>query len=485
MKLLRTFGIAAIAMAVVIPSCGTEDSERDALAGSLKGRSVILVVADSLHAGHLSAYGYERETSPFLESLSASGIRARRALSQTSWTLSSVVSLFTGLIQERHGVLMQSQLLSESGPRTLAEMFKGAGYRTVGLIENAAAGPRTGAGRGFDRYSYKAFDLERDDDTLPDALLSDAAAVLKESLVDGADPVFLYVHMLPPHMPYTPPAPYDALFGEAGESEITGSIVDVATVQAQGLGRDHPDALRLVETYDAHVAYADERVRRLLEPWLAEHGDKVCVLFTSDHGEGFLQHGATGHNTFVYEEMVSIPWILSAPGALPAGVELPSVVSILDTVPTLAELFGLGSATRVLDGSSLVGTFAGVEDGAVGTELDPRELYLSSRYPPEGKGAQFALVEGRWKFVTRRRGALPRLFDTVSDPEEQNDLSDTEPERVGRMAERMAEIRTRLVEEGGTALSAPLSRTMLRDLEALGYGGEDLQTIEPKAGAPK
>ncbi|WP_419190669.1 hypothetical protein [Saltatorellus ferox] len=44
----------------------------------------------------------------------------------------------------------------------------------------------------------------------------------------------------------------------------------------------------------------------------------------------------------------------------------------------------------------------------------------------------------------------------------------------------MGEIRTRLVEEGGTALSEPLSQTMLRDLEALGYGGRDLETAEPK-----
>lgn len=467
-------------MAVVIPSCGREESARDELAGSLKGRSFVLVVVDSLHAGHLSAYGYGRDTSPYIKRLSAAGVRARRALSQTSWTLSSVVSLFTGLVQERHGVLMQSQQFADGGPRTLAEMFKDAGYRTVGLIENAAAGPTTGAGRGFDRYSFKRFDLGREDD-----IIEDAAAVLSESFVDGAEPVFLYLHMLPPHMPYTPPEPYASLYREVEGSDLAGSIIDVANVQAQRLPRDHPDALRLVETYDAHVTYADERVRKILEPLLRDHGADVCVLFTSDHGEGFLQHGAVGHNTFCYEEMVNVPWVMAAPGALPSGVELPGPVSLLDTLPTIAELFGLRAASRALDGTSLVGMFAGVEDGGVGAELPARELYLSSRYPPEGKGAQFALVEGRWKFVTRRRGALPQLFDTDVDPEEQKDLSEAEPDRAGRMAQRMGEIRTQLVEEGGSALSAPLSKTMLRDLKSLGYGGEDLQTLDPKAGAPK
>ncbi|QDV05646.1 Choline-sulfatase [Planctomycetes bacterium Poly30] len=474
MKWIRYVVVVLLVLLVSIPSCGQEESPRDALAGSLRGRSFVVVVADSVHADHLSAYGYRRRTSPFLEELSAAGVRARRALSQTSWTLSSVTSLFTGLVQERHGVLWQTQILGADGPRTLAEMFKEAGYRTVGLTENGAAGPRTGLGRGFDRYTLHDFDVA------PEEIFAEAEKALSTSFIEGGSPVFLYVHMLPPHMPYTPPEPYASMFREVQGSDVTGSITDVAEVQASGVARDHPDALRLVETYDEHVAYMDARVRRLVEPLLRDHGEDVCVLFTSDHGEGFLQHGAVGHNTFVYEEMVNVPWIFAAPGALPAGVELPSTVSLLDTLPTVAELFGLRAPARALDGESLVGTFAGVDAKSVGRELEPRELYLSSRYPLEGRGAQFALVEGRWKFVTRRRGALPQLFDTDVDPEEQQDVSEANPERMDRMAQRMGEIRTRLVEEGGTALSEPLSQTMLRDLKALGYGGSDLETAQPK-----
>lgn len=477
MKLIQFVGLGALALLVAIPSCGREESARDTLAGSLKGRTFVLVVADSLHAAHLSAYGYQRDTSPFLKELSATGIRARRALSQTSWTLSSVVSLLTGLVQERHGVLMQEQVFGESNPRTLAKMFSDEGYRTVGLIENAAAGPGTGLGRDFEQYSYKKFDVELAGDDPNSGIFEEANDLLRSSLKEGGKPMFLYVHLLPPHMPYVPPEPFASKYREVQGSDVTGSINDVAQTQARGIARDSVDALRLVETYDAHVAYADARVRRLIEPLLRDHGENVCVLFTSDHGEGFLQHGAVGHNTFCYEEMVNIPWILSAPGALPAGVEVPGVVSILDTLPTIAELFGLRAANRALDGQSIVGAFVGVEDGGEAAAPDERELYLSSRYPPEGKGAQFALVEGRWKFVTRRRGAASQLFDTDADPEEQTDLSGQEPERMDRMARRMAEIRTRLVEEGGSALSAPLSKTMLRDLKTLGYGGEDLQTL--------
>ena len=477
MKLIQYVGLGALAVFVAIPGCGRDESARDTLAGSLKGRTFVLVVADSLHAGHLSAYGYERDTSPFLRELSAAGIRARRALSQTSWTLSSVASLLTGLVQERHGVLMQNQVFGESNPRTLAKMFSEEGYATVGLVENGAAGSRTGLGRDFDQYSDRGFDLDLEGNDPNSEIFDEAKQLLNASFEEGGKPLFLYVHLLPPHMPYTPPEPFGSMYREVEGSEVSGSIHDVARVQSRGIARDSVDALRLQESYDAHVAYADARVRRLIEPLLRDHGEEVCVLFTSDHGEGFLQHGATGHNTFCYEEMVSIPWILSAPGALPVGVEIPGVVSILDTLPTVAELFGLQVPRNSLDGQTLVGTFAGIESGGEAEPLPERELYLSSRYPPEGKGAQFVLVEGRWKFVTRRRGAPSQLFDTDADPEEQTDLSGEQPERLSRMAQRMAEIRTLLVEEAGSALSAPLSQTMLRDLETLGYGGEDLQTL--------
>ncbi|MEM8712923.1 MAG: sulfatase-like hydrolase/transferase [Planctomycetota bacterium] len=479
---LRILALVLIALLISIPSCGGEGptaapgaAEAEAMTGSLKGRSFVLVVADSLHAGHLSAYGYERETSPFLERLSSMGVRAERALSQTSWTLSSVISLFTGLVQERHGILMQTQVLGPDGPRTLAEMFTAAGYRSVGFNENAAAGPFTGAGKGFESYDLKRFDLGRGEDTL-----NEARAVLNQSLSGESPPLFLYVHILPPHMPYTPPEPFASLFNETPSSLITGTIEDVAQTQARGIPRSHADNQRLIETYDAHIAYADDRIRRLLEPALTSHPEKLCVVFTSDHGEAFLQHGATGHNTFTYEEFVSIPWILAAPGAIPANLTLPGPVSILDTVPTIAQLFDLDLPATSLDGTSLLETFAGLEDGAPTRPLASRELFISSRYPPEGRGAQFALVEGDWKLIARRRQAPPLLFNTSKDPEEQTDVSADHQGRLTRMSSRMADIRTGLVEEAGAALSAPLSATMLRDLEALGYGGADFELPKGK-----
>ncbi len=450
-----------------------ETTDDDALTGALAGRVFIMVVADSLHAQHLSAYGYDRPTSPFIERLAETGIRARRALSQTCWTLSSVMSLFTGLGQERHGIILQTQKVGREGPPMLAEMFKAAGYRAMAYQENPAASRRIGVGRGFDDYRMRRFDLGRASQTI-----ESAHSDINEALKEGGKPLFLYVHLLTPHMPYTPPEPFASLYRDVEESRVTGSIRDVATIQARGLPEDGPEVQRLIETYDAHVTYADERIRLLLEPFMESHGDRLCVLFTSDHGEGFMQHGGTGHNTLCNEEMVSVPWILSAPGALPAGVEIPGVVSVLDVVPTVAQLFGLKLPARRLDGTSLVGTFAGVSDGALASAPAPRELYLSSRYKVEDGETwcpQRALVEGPWKFIAQRREGRRFLFNTDEDPLEKHDLLSVETDRAKRMGARLDELVSLLGEESVSRAVSPLDGGAIRDLEALGYGGEQLE----------
>ncbi len=451
-------------MLITLPNCsGGGDADGDDATGALGGRSVVIVVADSLHAGHLGAYGYERATSPFLRRLASEGVRVERALSQTSWTLSSVASLFTGVVQEVHGVLNAEQQLPAKGLTTLAEMFRGAGYRTVGLVQNAVVGPHTGLGRGFDRYENMRVGELGADDIL--------AGVVEEIAGITADrPVFLYVHFGPPHMPYDAPEPYRSRYaGGATSSAVVGSIMDCASIQAAGVSPDHADVVRLVELYDGHVAYADDLLRRVAEPLLApEMRERFAVLFTSDHGEAFMQHGATGHGPFVYEPMVRVPWVLAAPGGLPGGAVIAGPTSQLDTLPTFAQLFDLPLPDQALDGLSLAPDLLGTS-----TDRSGRKLFLSSRYPARGTSAQFALVDGPWKIVARRRGLPPALFDVTDDPDELEDLAEQFPERAAAMALELAERRAEYARRSAKAGSTPLTGALLQDLEALGYGGDD------------
>ena len=65
---------------------------------ALRDRSdvnVLFVLVDTLRADRLGTYGYARDTSPNLDRWAATGVRFARQLSQSSWTKSSMASLFT------------------------------------------------------------------------------------------------------------------------------------------------------------------------------------------------------------------------------------------------------------------------------------------------------------------------------------------------------------------------------------------------------
>ncbi len=97
--------------------------------------NILFVLIDTLRAERMSAYGYERETTPFLDGLAKTGIRFGHHISQSSWTKSSMASLWTSLNPLRSGVTKFNHSIS-ADIRMPAEVLQDAGFRTVGLYRN-------------------------------------------------------------------------------------------------------------------------------------------------------------------------------------------------------------------------------------------------------------------------------------------------------------------------------------------------------------
>lgn len=113
--------------------------------------NVVFILIDTLRADRLGAYGYERNTSPVLDYLAETGVRFSDHHSQSSWTKTSMASLWTALNPNRVGVLRAQHALPESA-RVPAEIFRDAGYRTIGIWRNGWVAPNFGFGQGFDAY---------------------------------------------------------------------------------------------------------------------------------------------------------------------------------------------------------------------------------------------------------------------------------------------------------------------------------------------
>lgn len=431
------------------------DRAPNALTGSCEGRNVVVFLADSLAARHTTIHGYERETTPGLEQLAAAGVRFEEAHSQTSWTMPSVTSLFTAQTQERHGMLRMNQQLPE-GIGTLAQTFKAAGYKTIGLIQNGIIWDHTRLDRGFDEY-----DVRREGNKVSEAIMQKARDLM---LVDRGRPLFLYVHLTPPHQPYLPPKVYSNQFVDPEYAgEITGSIRDSALMNHYKPEPSDPDVQHMQALYDGHIKYVDDMIASTMnEVWKDSPPENWLVVVTSDHGEAFLQHGAQGHNSQVYQEMVHIPLVITAPGSpLPIGAEVSAPVSLLDIGPTLRALTGLPAHDQVEDGRSLLPLI----------EQPDRELrrafFFSSRYPKAmaGQPTWTAVRLGDYKLL-RAEGRV-ELYDLSRDPEEMHDLAAEMPIRARAMSEMLDEWRAAGVRSD--ASRAELSADAQAELQKLGY----------------
>jgi arylsulfatase A-like enzyme len=136
-------------------------------------------------------------------------------------------------------------------------------------------------------------------------------------------------------------------------------------------------------------------------------------IVLGDHGEALGQHeGNYGHTFFLYEENVRVPFLIAAPGAITRAQRSRTVVSLVDTAPTLLDMLGLPiprehQGRSALEGQSRMALF--FTDYSLGL---------------------VGLRDGRWKFIHALESRRSKLFDLVHDPQETNDLRHTHSTRA-------------------------------------------------------
>ena len=97
--------------------------------------NVVIITMDTMRADHLGCYGYERPTSPRIDEFARSAVFYPRSIASSPWTIPSHASLFTGMVDEVHGVV-SPDLALPAGVGTLAERLALQGWAT-GAIVNA------------------------------------------------------------------------------------------------------------------------------------------------------------------------------------------------------------------------------------------------------------------------------------------------------------------------------------------------------------
>ncbi|MBN2369486.1 MAG: sulfatase [Vicinamibacteria bacterium] len=430
----------------------------------------IVFLVDALRADHTNPYGYERDTTPELTRFAEDAVVFEHAISHASWTKPSVASLFTSLLPGKHHVIQLNDSL-QAGHLTLAEALWNKGFTTGAVIANSVIySEGTLFEQGFDFYRGVHGARDR-----PSKIVK--AAPLMDTALDWLDtrrglPAFLYVHTMDSHVPYKPLPPFDRKFEPHPLPNRPAADPRVDYQEPE-------DRERLVAQYDGEIAYGDREFGRFMRG-LQERGlyERALIVFQSDHGEEFQDHGQWLHGRSVFDELVRVPLIVKFPGNRDAGRRVAQQVQVVDIYPTVLEEMGLPvPSSPAIIGRPLSSVIRG----------QAPDIPAVSEISHRGNVA-YGMRAGKDKYIERFSPKSDELyFDLLRDPREQQN-------RIGKSAERARFLkagvqaamianpfRTNIRFVGKGAFDVTLtSQGWIEGLRATGFGPRDQHETEER-----
>ncbi len=437
-RLLAASCISLTIAAIVAVMVGVGQQRTLAERAARQPFRVVVILLDALRADRLPFYGHTKNTAPFLSELAAQSAVFDRAYAPSSWTPSSVASLFTGLYPNQHQVLtgyritrisqrsdrpLRLNRIPESAP-TLPELMRGFGFATFGVSNNPNIGERMGFARGFDRFQQRR--------KLFAEIINHEALRWSEAL-QRAGRYFLYLHYMDMHIPYQRREPWF----DASEKD--------------------PELAR----YESAIGYADAHIRELYQKLGWDRRTLLVVL--ADHGEEFGDHGDRGHHNQLYAELLHVPLLFYWPGVIePRRIATP--VSLVDVRPTLEQLASGKPPETPGDGRSLLPLLEG--------EPLPERTLFAMRWsetddPPL---VRKAALRDRWKYIVSVPGEREELYDMLADPRDRHDQFAAHREIAAELRRELDRLDAQPVRhERAYVDSARSAGDLEKQLRSLGY----------------
>jgi arylsulfatase A-like enzyme len=470
---------AGLVVAVHAPVIGPVASERN----DDTPRDVVVFLADTFRADNLTVYGGELALTPNIDAFAEGSRVYERTWAPSAWTLPSHASLFLGLHAFQHGAVEHGDVPAER-LTSIAEQLAAAGYRTVAITDTLYVSRRFGLDRGFEWFEEHA------NGTMDETL----RAVRDVLAADDGRPLFLFVQTYRTHEPYRVS---DATRAEHGErlgidrtwDELRQGLVDEFVTRIEA---GDPEAAEVMRTGDYLTALRDRMEELASEgeqsPFmrsmralyhggvidldrrfadfmgaLERHGipERGWLVFTSDHGEAFAEHGTVFHGHGVWEEVMRVPLLVRGPDLAPGRSTRGA--TLVDLTRTLAEMAGVEPAPG-WGGRSLLAD-----------DLDGPVIAFDCAQKSE---SQALLVLGDRKFVVPATAAgiegreLLHAFDLARDPGERDDLAGKQTADDETVLARLCAEAARLLEARAEAGEATLDAATLQMLRDNGYAGD-------------
>ncbi|MCJ8009820.1 sulfatase [Lederbergia wuyishanensis] len=413
---------------------------------------VLLLDLDSTNPGHLSCYGYHRQTSPNIDRIAAEGVRFNNYYTSDAPCFPSRTALMTGKFGIHNGVVghggtaadvrhegatrgFRDKLADESFPA----LFRSMNMKTALISPFAERHSAYTFYAGFNEmYNTGKHGGESAEDVTPTVL-----KWLDQNAND--DNWFLYVNYWDPHTPYRVPESYGNPFeGEPLPGWITDEVLEKQKEKVgphsvneinmfdnntypeypryPGEIKNRNDLRKMIDGYDCGIKYMDEHIGLIFDQ-LEKQGimEEVVIIITADHGENMGELDIYGEHGTCDQGTCRIPMIIRWPGLIKGHVDN-GLHYHLDLLPTVAELVGKDPKPR-WDGESYAKVIThGEEEG--------RDFLVVSQC---AHVCQRSVRFGDWLYIRTYHDGFhlfnkEMLFNLKDDPFEQNDVAKEHPE---------------------------------------------------------
>ncbi|WP_040204095.1 sulfatase family protein [Neobacillus jeddahensis] len=418
---------------------------------------IIYLDIDSLRPDHMSCYGYERNTTPYLDSIAEKGMRFQRCYAASSPCVPSRASFMSGRFGVNHGALThwgpgydfyypEGDGHSKKYP-FFTRYLREADYKTVTF---SSFGDRHHAWWYFAGWSEVHTHTLKEGNENADEVISKVIPWLEQH--GNEDNYFLHIQLWDPHTLYTCPTEYIEKWSHSPAKEFPSEEI-IQEHQADSFPRsaaflhtidsfpatmpvkisNRDDYKHLIDGYDGAISFMDEQIGKLLRT-LSELGieDDVCFVISADHGESMGEQGIYGEHASATESVHHLPLIVRVPGVTSPGTIYDGFLYNVDVIATITELAGL-SLPSGWDGISYFPVLKGEKQAGHEYLVMDHALYTCQR----------AVRDEKWYFIRTYHPGLYRfddvtLYDMELDPHQMKNVAFDHPEIVKEMNHRLA-----------------------------------------------
>ena len=428
--------------------------------------NVIVISVDSLRQDHMSLYGYERKTTPYIDTWAEDAAVFDTYYATSFLTPISEMSVQTGKYPFSNGVVNFAAPLKH-GVKTMAEILKENGYETAAFLSSPEFSSypslQSAASRGFNVFDPATDTSDKFHGRGIDVPGKAIEWIKSERKEDG--PFFVWLAVGTAHWPYGQDEPnhfsdpsYAGFIRDAKFAgwPIFGSFYNGVRY---GAAQEYVGTVTTADIeyvrgrYDDGIVKTDRLLGELFAYLKATGLDRTTVVvLQSEHGESLGERGYIAHYD-IHEEEVHVPLIVKAPGM--EGQRISTLASGVDILPTVLDLANLPE--REVDGVSLVPSLASstlvrteaymaripLWEGVVGSPVvseqteDLPQGEVLRQYDTAVRGERYKLIHrtareylathGWWAKLTNIPLMYPQyeLYDLSSDPGELHNVYGT------------------------------------------------------------